>query len=127
MLKPIPAKSQRILIIDDDHSICDILQELLVSLGYVVAVSHGVSDIDELIKKESPDLIVLDYLLPSINGGALCKHIKENRLYSKIPVIIYSAYPLTMTSLSDYGCDAFITKPFDLNEMIDKIEKLTEG
>jgi len=119
MLKP-----QRILIVDDDLSICDVLQELLIPMGYDVIVSEGTKDIESLVAEENPDLIVLDYLLPFINGGDLCNQLKKNKKYAKIPVIIYSAYPKVMMSLGDYSFDAFIAKPFDLNEMVRNVEIL---
>lgn len=71
-----------------------------------------------------PDLVLLDYLLPGINGGELCGQIKRHQAFSKIPVIIYSAYPKVLTSLGDYGCDLFLPKPFDLDELAKHIETL---
>jgi DNA-binding response OmpR family regulator len=115
---------KRILIIDDDEALLNVLNEALQYEGFEVKAMLYTDDIFALIKKFSPDLIVLDFILNGINGGELCHQIKHNNQTSFIPIIICSAYSRVIQSLGDYGCDAFISKPFDLNHFTSKIYEL---
>lgn len=120
----LPLKAPKILVIEDDPSLAEILIELFRFSGYVVHTSSGTEDILQLTEQFNPNLILLDYLLPKVNGGELCSQIKSNEKTKCIPVIIYSAFPKVMLPPGYYGCDAFLAKPFDLNDLIDQIEIL---
>ena len=114
-----------LLVVEDDESLVEVLNELFSELGYVSTVLDKTDDIVPLMEKVKPDLVLLDYLLPHINGGELCSQIKNHKLFSATPVIIFSAFSKVLISLGDYGCDAFIEKPFNLSELITKIERLS--
>lgn len=118
-------KNLNILLVEDDESLTDILTELFSEEGYQIRCIGGAEDILPLIDQFHPDLVLLDYVLPKVNGGELCSQIKKHRDFCSIPVIIYSAFSRVLLSLGDYGCDVFMEKPFDLNELLGKIEKLT--
>jgi len=115
--------ARKILVIEDDPSLSEILEDFLTDSGYEVHVFNEVLDIHPLINKYHPDLVILDYLLPVVNGGELCSQIKRNQLTCGLPVIMLSAYQKVLLSIGDYGCDAFISKPFDLNNLLGKIEE----
>jgi DNA-binding response OmpR family regulator len=115
---------KQILVIDDDEALLDVLNEALQYEGFKVEVVPYTDDIFALIEKFNPDLIILDYILNGINGGELCHQVKHNSKTSLIPVIIYSAYTRVIQSLGDYGCDAFVSKPFDLDYFTNKIYEL---
>lgn len=119
-----PLKAPKILVIEDDHSLAEILVEFFHSTGYIVRTFSGTEDILQLTEQFNPDIVLLDYLLPKINGGELCSQIKRHGETMHIPVIIYSAFPKVMLSLGNYGCDAFVPKPFDLFDLVDQIEML---
>ena len=76
------------------------------------------------IETFSPDLVILDYRVSGANGGEICRAIKADQRFSSIPVIIFSAYINTESELLAYGCDAIINKPFDLNELVEKVSAL---
>lgn len=118
-------KDLNILLVEDDESLTEILTELFNDEGYEVRCMKESEDILPLIGQFRPDLVLLDYVLPKVNGGELCSQIKKHRDFCSIPVIIYSAFSRVLLSLGDYGCDVFMEKPFDLNELLRKIEKLT--
>lgn len=118
-------KNLNILLVEDDESLSEILTELFSDEGYRIRCIGGTEDILPLIDQFRPDLVLLDYVLPKVNGGELCSQIKKHRDFCNIPVIIYSAFSRVLLSLGDYGCDVFMEKPFDLDELIGKIEKLT--
>lgn len=121
-----PFQVTKILIVDDDSALTEVLEELFNQIGYRTKAVNCVDNIIKLILEFQPDLILLDYLLPFVNGGELCSQIKRNKSTSHLPVIIFSAYPKVLLSLGDYGCDAFIAKPFDLDSLIFHIEKCLE-
>lgn len=118
-------KNKKILIIDDDSDILDVMQEALTYEGYEVNSLQNTSDIFTELNHYQPDLILLDYILQGINGGELCHLIKSNQQTSGIPVMMMSAYPRVLKSLGDYGCDAFMAKPFNLEELSGTVFKLT--
>lgn len=120
------AKNKRVLIIENDDSILNVIEEALNYEGYDVNGRLETPDIFPLIEQYQPDIVILDYLLNGINGGEICHQIKVNSSTSALPVIIMSAYPRVLQSLGDYGCNKFIPKPFDLSELVDNIKSLTQ-
>ncbi len=116
--------SKKILIIDDDTDVLDIMEEALNYEGFEVLISPVADNYENLLRKNNIDLVIIDYLLHGVNGGEICHQIKCNPEFDHIPVIIYSAYPKVLQSLGNYGCDAFISKPFDLEDIVDQINKL---
>lgn len=119
-----PVKAPKILVIEDDSSLAEILDEFFRSIGYDVSTFSSTEDIIKLTERLNPDLVLLDYLLPKVNGGELCGQIKRHEKTKHIPVIIYSAFPKVMLSLGNYGCNAFLPKPFNLNDLVNQIEML---
>jgi DNA-binding response OmpR family regulator len=118
-------KNLTILLVEDDESLAEVLTGLFSDEGYRIRCIKGADDILPLIDQFRPDLVLLDYVLPKVNGGELCSQIKKHRDFCSIPVIIYSAFSRVLLSLGDYGCDVFMEKPFDINDLLKKIEKLT--
>jgi DNA-binding response OmpR family regulator len=110
--------SKRILVVEDDHDILGLLKDVLENEGYEVTGLAYTDAILQSISKYQPDLVMLDFLLPGVNGGELCHDIKSNVLTSRLPVIMLSAFPRVLESLGDFGADAFIAKPFDLTAML---------
>ena len=117
----------KILIVEDDEGIADMYREMFHMLGYHCKIRGTAREAQELVKEYHPNLIIIDYLLPEINGGELCSQIKNDAETCNIPVIICSAYSRVILSLGTYGCDAFIPKPFDLDDMTQTVENLLES
>lgn len=122
LIKMKELKTKSILIIENDESVLEVLEEIFKNEGYQTHGYGQVDDIFSLVDDFKPDLVLLDYLLPGINGGELCAQLKKEPLTSHIPVVICSAYPQVMLSLGSYGCNAFISKPFELSQMISQVE-----
>ena len=114
---------KRILVIDDDSAVLDVLEEILKYDNYHVRALSKTKDIFADIDDCKPDVILLDYLLLGVNGGELCRDIKRNPHTRHIPVIITSAYPRASSFLKEYGYDAFIEKPFDLDSLLATIRE----
>ena len=117
----------KILVLEDDQATADVIKEWLTMCGYICYTERNTSDMIGLMTSYQPDLLIIDYLLPGINGGELCSQVKRQEKANRIAVIICSAYPKILLSLGDYGCDAFIAKPFDLDELTKKVVQLLEN
>ena len=114
-------KNKKILIVEDNQDILDILTDWLSSIGYETAGYNAVIDIISLVGEIKPDLIILDYLVGEINGGEFCHQLKHDPHTKHLPVIMLSAHQRVIDSLGHYGWDAFIAKPFDLEELAQQI------
>ena len=113
----------KILIIEDDLHILDIMKQILEDAGYEVVATHETEDLFNLISDFQPNLILMDFMLHGANGGELCYLIKKHSETAHLPVIIISAYTDMFISLGDYGYDALLSKPFDVNELVSTIQK----
>lgn len=118
---------KRVLILDDDKDVLDVMQEALTYEGFEVYTITATDNIFSVLEEYHPDVLLIDYLLNGINGGEICSQIKKNELTCELPVVILSAYPRVIDSLGYYHCNKFIPKPFDLNELVDEINLLTDG
>lgn len=115
---------KRILVLDDNQDILDIVHETLAYEQFEVQGTTRGSTVIPLINEFSPDLVILDYRVADMNGGEVCRQIKSHPKFSNIPVIIFSAYVNRDEELFSYGCDAIINKPFDLTELVGKVNSL---
>jgi two-component system, OmpR family, response regulator VicR len=115
---------KRILILDDNQDILDIVEEALTYEQFEVHSTMLADDVIPLIKKIKPDLVLLDFRVSGTNGGEVCRNIKANPEFNNIPVIIFSAYINSEAVLFGYGCDAVIYKPFNLDELVSKVNSL---
>jgi DNA-binding response OmpR family regulator len=117
-------KSEKILVLDDDIDILEIVTLLLVERGYEVkALDHG-ETIFEDIKDFQPGLILMDVMLGSMDGRAICKDLKGNPVTRELPVILISGtHDLVESIHLPGGPDDFIAKPFDLDQLYAKIDQ----
>ncbi|MCK5707353.1 MAG: response regulator [Candidatus Aureabacteria bacterium] len=119
---------KKILVIDDEDHILNMIKNRLKANGYeVIAVSNGLDGL-EAAKTGSPDLIILDVMLPDINGKEVCLRLKEHESTAKIPVIFLTAKDSIEEKMEEYDCggECHITKPFDANELLEKIKRTLE-
>ena len=116
--------TKKILIIDDDEDVLDMMTSALVTEGFDVKTSEKADDITEMIHNYKPDVLLIDYILKGINGGEICHQVKTGVGTSALPVIILSAHSKVLMSLGQYGCDKFIAKPFDVDYLIGSIHTL---
>ncbi|MBE9583856.1 response regulator [Mucilaginibacter sp. JRF] len=112
-----------ILIIDDQPEMLELMTDVLTPEGFTVTALLYTDDITQTISLYQPDIVLLDHLLAGVNGGELCREIKANELTTSLPVVLLSGYPRLLEAFGDYGCDAFIPKPFELDELISTIKR----
>ncbi len=113
----------RILIVDDEPGIVEILSEHLALEGYDVAAASSGEAALELMQRSQPDLVILDVMLPGMDGYEVCTRMQVNPDLSQVPVIMLTARTLTDDLVSGYerGADDYITKPCDLDELLIRI------
>ncbi|MDB5000587.1 MAG: hypothetical protein JWR76_1664 [Mucilaginibacter sp.] len=116
--------TKRLLILDDDKDILDVMCEIFSGEGYEVKTIENADNILNDIKYYHPDIILIDYILKGINGGEICHQIKTNVATCTIPVIIVTAYSRVINSLGDYGCNSFVSKPFEVTELVQQVNEL---
>lgn len=115
---------KRILVLDDNQDILDIVHETLTYENFNVRSTGESENVMPLVNEFEPDLVILDYRVAGQNGGELCRAIKAHPKFGNVPVIIFSAYINHEADLYAYGCDAIINKPFDLTELVEKVNNL---
>jgi CheY-like chemotaxis protein len=119
-------KRNRILVVEDEESLLKLESILLSSKGYTVTgVMDGRSALEE-VKANRPDLVILDIMLPEIDGFEVCRRIKEDPDTSHIPVLILTAKKNSqdMERGQQVGCDVYMTKPFKSAKVLDMVQEL---
>ncbi|WP_428327781.1 response regulator [Mucilaginibacter sp.] len=114
--------TKKILIVDNNVLMLEVMTYILINNGYeVFAITSG-SDIFNHIKSDHPDLIILNAILPGINGKEICQLIKLNKTTQNLPVIMCSSEDPIADSLKQKGApDDILQKPFDISCLIEKI------
>jgi DNA-binding response OmpR family regulator len=122
-----------ILIADDDPDILETLTFRLEQRGYRVIQTHDGEEAMELFRTSSPDLVVLDVMMPKENGYRVARMIKEDTTFRKIPVILLTArnleaYPEREKMFMDFShADEVVYKPFEMERLLESIIRLLGG
>ena len=113
----------KILIADDDENICQLLNLYLLKEGYSTQACHNGKEALELLKENKYDLMLLDVMMPVMDGY---ETLTEVRKFSSIPIIMVSAKGEPMDKISglDFGADDYVTKPFEPQELISRIKAI---
>jgi len=116
----------KILVVDDEIYIVHILDFSLGMEGYEVITALDGEQALEKVKAEKPDLIVLDIMMPKLDGYEVCKNIKSSAETQHIPVILLSAKGRNVDQKLgfDVGADDYITKPFSPRKLVERINQL---
>jgi two-component system alkaline phosphatase synthesis response regulator PhoP len=115
---------EKILVVDDEEHILELIRFNLENNGYkVVLASNGV-DAVKLAKAESPELILLDLMLPGMDGYDVCKEIRRDNNISNIPIIMITAKGEELDKILglELGADDYITKPFSIRELMARVK-----
>lgn len=117
-------KSLKVLIVDDDKNICDLLRLYLEKDGYSVILSHDGEEAVVKFNALKPDMVLLDIMLPGKDGWQVYREIRKN---SNVPIIMLSAKGETIDKVIglELGADDYIVKPFDAKEVIARINAVT--
>lgn len=117
---------KRILVVDDEKQLVDMLKMRLEANNYEVIAAYDGMEALECSRKQKPDLIVLDLMLPKLDGYQVCRMLKFDKATHKIPIVMLTA--LSQKEDREWGkkvnADVYITKPFNAEELLEKIKVL---
>ena len=116
---------EKILIVDDEQGVIDVLMPAFRNRGYeVLSAENGLSGFKKIIENQ-PNIVLLDIKMPKVDGYNLCHMIKRDERLRRIPVIMLTAKTQKADILEGKksGADAYITKPFDVKDVLAMVEK----
>ncbi len=118
--------NENILIIEDEKDMVEMLKMRLKPAGYETIAAYDGQEGLEKARAELPNLIILDLMLPKMDGYAVCRMLKFDERYKHIPIIIFTAKAMESdkTTGLEVGADAYIMKPFEPKVLLDKISEL---
>lgn len=113
--------SEKILVVDDDNNICELLRLYLVKEGYTVVICNDGASAVAKVDSENPALVLLDIMLPKLDGWQVCREIRKK---SNVPIIMLTAKSETFDKILglELGADDYISKPFDTKEVIARVK-----
>ena len=116
---------KKILIVDDEQDIVESLKFVLESANFTCYCAYNGEDGLRLAKELVPDLIILDVMMPKMNGYKICRLLKYDAKYKNIPILMVTARSQEEDKLigEETGADEYIPKPFDLDEVVRIAEK----
>ncbi len=118
-------EQKRILVVDDEVDLVQTIQFSLELEGYKVLVAHNGEDGLNQARREKPDLILLDIMLPKLDGFKVCRLLKFDEQYKHIPILMLTAKTQEKDKSlgAETGAEEYITKPFDMQDLIEKVKK----
>lgn len=113
--------TEKILVVDDDTNICELLRLYLEKEGYSVIIANNGMEAVKMFAEQQPDLTLLDIMLPELDGWQVCREIRK---YSNKPIIMLTAKSETFDKVLglELGADDYITKPFEAKEVLARIK-----
>jgi DNA-binding response OmpR family regulator len=118
------AEKKRVLLVDDQAGILKVLRIQLKMHGFDVATASTGTEAIEMVREREPDVILLDILLPDINGFDVLARVKE---FSQVPIIAFTANPSMAQKAITMGAVESISKPFDVDRLSEKIKLVLDG
>lgn len=117
---------EKILIVEDETALSEMIKIRLEKNGYEVISAFDGAQALEMARQQNPSLIILDLMLPKIDGYKVCRMLKFDEKYKKIPIILFTARVQESDKKlgEQVGADAYITKPFDPETLLSKIKEL---
>jgi DNA-binding response OmpR family regulator len=118
-----------ILVVDDDPDILEALRFMLEEEGFRVQTTEK-GEYAESLRDDNgglPDLIILDVLLSGKDGRTICKKLKSQDDTRHVPIVMISAHPDAERSVKEVGADAFVAKPFSIDNLLDTVAGLLQG
>ena len=113
--------TEKILVVDDDLNICELLRLYLTKEGYNVVIANDGQSAVTMFQEESPNLVLLDIMLPKLDGWQVCREIRK---FSETPIIMLTAKGEVFDRVLglELGADDYVVKPFDTKEIVARIK-----
>jgi two-component system, OmpR family, alkaline phosphatase synthesis response regulator PhoP len=118
----------KLLIVDDNAELLSVLRTGFKGAGFIVRTAANGPDAIKKARSFSPDLIVLDLVLPDMDGFAICEILKKDRETALIPIIVLTGLSSQLSRFAglECGADDYVTKPFSFPELLGKVNELIE-
>jgi len=119
---------ESIVIVEDEPDIAGIVELWLAGEGFDVAVAGTGEEALDLVMSRRPDLVVLDVMLPDMDGIEVCKRLRADHRTASVPIIMLTARTMTADRVAGLvaGADDYVTKPFEPLDLIDRVNRLIE-
>lgn len=115
-----------VIVVDDDPAILDLVEMVLDEEGYTVrTASNGLEALD-LLQSQQPSLVLLDLMMPVMDGWTFCRTVKDNAETSNLPIVVMSADLHLGQKADDIRADDFLLKPFDIDNLLEMVARYTE-
>ncbi len=120
--------SGRVLLVDDEPGLREAVQAYLEDSNFSVDAASNAKDGWELLQQNFPDLVISDVMMPEVDGYQFLKQVREDPRFKTMPVVFLTAKGMTTDRIQGYqaGCDAYLPKPFDPEELVAIVENLLD-
>lgn len=115
-----------LMLVDDEPDLVQIVLVRLKAAGYEVSIAYDGQEALEKVRKAQPDLMILDLMLPKLDGYKVCRLLKFDEKTRAMPILIFTARAQVedVTLATECGADAYLTKPFEAKALLAKIQEL---
>lgn len=120
--------SGRLLLVDDEPGLREAVQAYLEDSGFTVDVASNANEGWDILQSNLPELVITDIMMPQINGYQFLQKLREDPRFKALPVVFLTAKGMTTDRIQGYqaGCDAYLSKPFDPEELVAMVENLLQ-
>ena len=120
--------SAQLLLVDDEPGLREAVKDYLTESGFGVQVASNAREGWELMQQTTPDLVISDIMMPQVDGYQFLKQLRDDARFTALPVIFLTAKGMTGDRIQGYQarCDAYLSKPFDPDELVAIVENLLE-
>ena len=119
-------KKVRILLVDDEPDLVQMVSVRLTAAGYEVSTAYNGQEALDKVRQSRPDMMILDLMLPKLDGYKVCRLLKFDERTKSLPILIFTARAQVedVTLATECGADAYLTKPFEAKVLLGKIQEL---
>jgi len=117
----------KILIVDDDAQVTTVLRKYLSSNKFEVITTNQSSKSIQMANLMRPDLFILDLMMPPPDGFELCGILRADPGFARTPILLITAMDISNSNAASFGANDYLTKPFDLDELVARMELLLDG
>lgn len=117
----------KILIVDDDAQVTTLLRKYLSSNKFEVITTNQSSKSIQMANLMRPDLFILDLMMPPPDGFELCGILRADPGFARTPILLITAMDISNSNAASFGANDYLTKPFDLDELVARMELLLDG
>ena len=117
---------RNVIVVDDDPAILDLVEMVLDEEGYTVRTASNGREALDLLATQQPSLVLLDLMMPVMDGWTFCRTVKDNAETRALPIVVMSADRHLGQKADDIRADAYLLKPFDIDNLLELVAKYTD-